>query len=144
MSAIAIPPTPVVTRRISLTPPTLGVALVRERGANAPLGGASELQLDVFETHGRPQIWRAHGLLRHRGVGRGRADRIVIEVDPISPTASELRVVPKSRHIGRWGVRRQQRYFDAAHAAADHLAHRLDARPRDDYTDSVAGVCSNM
>jgi hypothetical protein len=69
--------------------------------------------------------------LSGRLVGSGprltRFTRVEIEISSVSPHGLELRMLPRSRHIHGWGMRRQRRYFRLAHAAADHLQRVLTA-----------------
>jgi hypothetical protein len=69
--------------------------------------------------------------LRGRLVGSGarltRFARVDIEITSVCPHGLELRMLPRSLHIHRWGMRRQRRYFRLAHAAADHLQQVLTA-----------------
>jgi hypothetical protein len=47
--------------------------------------------------------------------------RVAVEVGSWSDRTSELRVIPRTRHLHLWGERRQRRYFARAHRAADAL-----------------------
>ncbi|MEY2474949.1 MAG: hypothetical protein QOG87_264 [Actinomycetota bacterium] len=49
--------------------------------------------------------------------------RVAVEVGTWSDRTSELRVIPRTRHLHLWGERRQRRYFARAHRAADDLVH---------------------
>jgi hypothetical protein len=117
------PPRPafeVVARRVNLAPavlqPLLDAAEVDGLVLDAPFA--------VHDTWPAPS-WRATGRLS------GPRTRIVIDVEPWTDTACQLRLRPVSRRVERWTGRRQRRFFDAAHAAVDDLLHGwLGAAPR--------------
>ena len=51
-----------------------------------------------------------------------RNARVRLEVAEWSDRECELRLIPRTRHLRLWTERRQRRYFEAAHRAADELA----------------------
>ncbi len=65
--------------------------------------------------------WRRPGRIVVHGWQLVRYTRIDIELLPWSPSDAELRVVPRSHRLARWGLRRRRRYFDVAHDAGDAL-----------------------
>jgi len=71
--------------------------------------------------------WQAGGRLIGAGPRLARFTRIDIEVRAASCDSAEVRLLPRSRHIHRWAARRQRRYFQLAHAAADRLEQVLSA-----------------
>src|SRR5688500_6066975 len=73
------------------------------------------LAAEAFERVDRlVEIWRAARVLN-------RVHRVEIEVARVAVDAAELRIVPWTARWPRWGSRRQRRYIEAAHAAADDL-----------------------
>jgi hypothetical protein len=60
------------------------------------------------------EIWRIARVLN--GV-----HRVEIEIARVAVDAAELRIVPWEARWPRWGPRRQRRYVEAAHAAADDV-----------------------
>jgi hypothetical protein len=71
------------------------------------------LAAEAFERVDRlVEIWRAARVLE-------RVHRVEIEVARVAVDVAELRIVPWTAHWPRWGNRRQRRYLEAAHAAAD-------------------------
>lgn len=113
------PPRPsfeVVARRVNLPPAVLQSLLDRARVDGLDLDGPFR----VHDTWPEPS-WRATGRLRDPKA------RVVIDVEAWSDSACELRVRPVSRRVGAWSGRRQRRFFDAAHWAADDLLHAWTA-----------------
>lgn len=118
----------VVTRRIpaSLTSLVRRLANVDETlpGGRLELDGWGALRLaGPFERRerGRPEEWRTWGRLTGHGPRLVPYARVDLAIAPWSEDACELRVVPRSHHLHKWGARRLRRYFLLAHAAADHL-----------------------
>jgi hypothetical protein len=123
---------PVVVRRIKTTPARVSHGIVGTGGppTRIALGGRGELRLD---SHGRPdpsdstQFWQIRSRLVGAGPRIALYSRVDIEIRPASSRSVELRLLPRSRHIHRWSTRRQRRYFELAHAAADRIAQLLAA-----------------
>ena len=115
-----------MTRRIHLPPGAV------EWFRSAPAGTAVEVARRprrVFRFDGpcapsrRGQIegWRRPGRIVMQGWHLVRYARVDVELLPWSPWDAELRVVPRSLRLARWGGRRRRRYFDVAHDAGDAL-----------------------
>ena len=142
-----VPPTwsdPGVTRRIGTTPGALAHRLEGDPGLQRiTLAGLGELRIDPPARSepagaadpwpaGAPPVglaepWHAGGRLVGAGPRLARSTRIDIEVRAASCDSAEVRLLPRSRHIHRWAARRQRRYFQLAHAAADRLEQVLSA-----------------
>jgi hypothetical protein len=88
-------------------------------------GGRLEITRPLQPVDGLLPTWRARGRLRGRGPRLVPFARVEIEIVARSPTTAAVRLLPVHRHPFRWGVSRQRRYFDLAHAAADHIARLL-------------------
>jgi hypothetical protein len=123
---------PVVVRRIKTPPSEVAQRIVweGEPPARVGLGRLGELRVGSHirsDGSGPGEVW----LIPSRLVGSGprivRFSRVDIEIRPASSQTVELRLLPRSRHIHRWGTRRHRRYFQLAHAAADQVAQRFAA-----------------
>ena len=68
--------------------------------------------------------WRTRGRLSFRRP-LARFARVNVEVAQWSDKVVELRLSPVTHHMSRWGERRQRRYFDEAHRAADDLVSAI-------------------
>jgi hypothetical protein len=105
----------VITRRVD-QPPGDDLPI----GRDFSLGRFGTLRLDgPFEHHG--EVWDARGRVIGRGPRLARYSRVEVVITPWSDDDYQLRVQPRSSFLPRWGERRQRRYFDLAHAAADRL-----------------------
>ncbi len=118
----------VITRRIDRTPAVLSRVLDRPNalpvGQDVSLGRRGSLRLDEPFEHRGPEdagTWETRGRVTGRGPRIARFSRVEVVIAPWSTDAAQLRVLPRSRFLARWGERRQRRYFDLAHAAADRL-----------------------
>src|SRR5829696_4876724 len=88
---------------------------------------AARLRLDsAFETAlatpTRSACWRARG---HVGARHRPPTSITVELSHWSEDVTEIRLRARSRRLRRWSARRQRRYFDASHEAADGLRRHL-------------------
>jgi hypothetical protein len=70
-----------------------------------------------------PAERRAHAQLR---TGRRTVEPVEVELGPWDRSAVEVRLRPLARRPERWGRRRQERYFDGAHAAVDALTRAIE------------------
>jgi hypothetical protein len=105
-------------------PVTPGTALAR--------GGESPIVFDgafhrVPTMLGAPPAWRAPARLEQR---RRCIARVEIELSIWDNFSTELLLRPTATHPERWGPGRTQRYFDAAHEAADATLLRLSEGAR--------------
>jgi hypothetical protein len=69
--------------------------------------------------------WRARA---HVGARHHPPTPITVELSTWSDDVTEIRLRARSRRLRRWSRRRQRRYFDASHEAADALRRHLIAR----------------
>ena len=90
---------------------------------------ATRLRLDgvfvsAIAAPARSACWRSRGHVspRHRPPAS-----ITVELTYWSDGVTEIRLRARSRRLGRWSSRRQRRYFDATHEAADGLRRHLIA-----------------
>jgi hypothetical protein len=94
------------------------------------LGAIGVLRVESWGCRGRCHDGEAlhlSGRLVGAGPRLARFTRVDIEISSVSPHTLELRMLPRSRHIHGWGIRRQRRYFGLAHAAADPLQQAFTA-----------------
>lgn len=101
-------------------------------GYSDSLGDCGTLRLDGrFDRGSRDlgDLWTARGRVVGRGPRLVLFSRVDVLVTPWSTDACELRVVPCSRSLHRWGARRLHRYWRLAHAAADLLLGVLRDAP---------------
>ena len=118
----------VITRRIDRPPEALarvlnhpGMLPVHE---DVSVGRRGSLRLDKPFEHlevDDADVWETTGRVIGRGPRIARYARVEVVIAPWSNAAYQLRVLPRSRFLPRWGQHRQRRYFDLAHAAADRL-----------------------
>lgn len=123
-----------VARRINRTPLVLGILsdpVPLAGGATLALATAGTLRLDAaFErSSSGADKWRSHGRLVGQGPRLVLFSRVEVLIAPWSRDACELRVIPRSRYLHRWGRRRLRRYWQLAHAAADALVPILLSAP---------------
>lgn len=78
----------------------------------------------VVGAHWPVPAYRAPAWLR---LTRRHWPAVVVEIELVSPTRAEVHLRPRSMRVANWSARRQRRYFDAAHRAADELAVLLEA-----------------
>ena len=123
--------TQTVRRLIDLPLPAVETVLVSPLlfgpGRATVLDDGGVLRIDdPFEPVGVWPVstWRATATLRRRAAIARRA-LVRIEVAEWSHGGCELTVVPVSRHVALWSVRRQRRYYTLAHDVADHLARSI-------------------
>lgn len=88
---------------------------------------ATRLRLDgdfvsAVAAPARSACWRARGHVSPRHRPR---KSITVELTCWSDDVTEIRLRARSRRLGRWSARRQRRYFDATHEAADGLRRHL-------------------
>jgi MFS family permease len=125
-----------VTRRVNRPWPTVERLLSDPEllpGCSVSLGACGALRLDGRidpSSGGTRDQWSACGRVVGRGPRLVRFSRIDVVITPWSSDACELRVVPRSRFVHRWGERRLRRYWRLAHAAADALLSALMSEPR--------------
>ena len=74
---------------------------------------------------GQLEGWRRSARIVVHGWCLVRFVRVDIELVPWSPWDAELRLVPRSLRLSRWGLWRRRRYFDMAHDAGDALRDAL-------------------
>jgi hypothetical protein len=119
-----------VTRRIDVPwaeiTPTL-TTLDTHRGNEIWLRDGAALRLDTpFSAQPDPmRQCSAGGRLIDRGSRLIWFRRVAVVVSAWSAQAVEVRVVPASTCLHRWGTRRLARYFRLAHDAADSIAELL-------------------
>lgn len=109
----------VVVRRIRQRPAAVEAAL-----DGIPLGATGWLRLEMpFERRMSEPVpgWHARGRLHGSSPSMARYTRVQIEVSALSAAECEMRLWPASERSFRWGRRRQRRYFELAHRAADQL-----------------------
>ncbi len=70
-------------------------------------------------------MWKARARLIGKGPRVGHCTRVEVELSPWSRTATQLRVTPRSSHVGYWSPRRSKRYFLLAHGAAKVLVEMV-------------------
>jgi hypothetical protein len=122
---------PVVTRAVDTTAESAAQRLASYE-AHYPhvrlgtFGGLRDLRCRSSRRSSYEMV-HARGRLVSAGPRLPRCARVDIEISATSSRTVELLVRPRSRHIHRWGTRRQRRYFRLAHAAADHLQRVLTA-----------------
>ena len=122
---------PLVIRAVDTTVGTAAQRLARyevqyRRVSLGAIGAVCDLMRRPSRCH-TAHVLRLSGRLVGSGARLTRFTRVDIEISPVSPHGLELRMLPRSRHIHGWGLRRQRRYFRLAHAAADHLQQVLTA-----------------
>lgn len=110
----------VITRRVD---PTAASPSRFGAGTELDLGPVGRLRLDepFVAADDDPGCWRARGRVIGRGPRLARYARVEVVLQPWSADTHQLRIVPRSPFLPRWGVRRRRRYYDLAHAAADRL-----------------------
>ena len=120
-----------VTRRADRTAASIDCLLATE--ATAPVaarllrasGGALRIEVPFSPSDALVPTWRATGRLYGSGPRLARFARVEIELSDYDASTYELQVRARCRHVWRWGRRRQRRYFDAAHRAADSIVAAL-------------------
>ena len=119
------PESAVVTRRIDLPPSLVGGTLdVLESGILRIDGGFSPVDawpLPMWRTAARVQV----------GTRVAGGTRVAIEISAWSHRACELRIVPVARNVGRWGTRRQRRFFTLVHDGADEVVRLIAEAAQD-------------
>lgn len=122
----------VVARRINRAPSSLEQQLLKPdllpvgRGLRLASGGTLRLDAPFERAIDGPEGgWRAHARLIGHGPRVVRYSRVDVVIAPWSDEVCELRVVPRSRRLHRWGTWRLRRYWRLAHDAADHLVPLL-------------------
>jgi hypothetical protein len=125
----------VIVRRIEQQPAALAQVLDRSGalpvGQDMSLGAQGRLRLDEPFEHRGPDVagtWETRGRVIGSGPRLARFARVDVVIAPWSTESAQLRVQAHSRFLPRWGERRQRRYFDLAHAAADRLVPILSDR----------------
>jgi hypothetical protein len=122
---------PGVTRRISASATRLAQRIDGDPGLRRiRVASRGELRVDEParpDPVGSTTRWHAGGRLVGAGPRLACSTRIEIEVSAASSDTVDVRLVPRSRHIHWWATRRQRRYFQLAHAAADELQQVLTA-----------------
>ena len=111
-----------IVRRVRVPPSAAGAA-ISELPSRHDLHVALDNEFTPAPTALVP-TWHTRGRLPFRRP-LARFARVSIEVAQWSDKVVELRLSPVSHHLGRWGERRQRRYFDVAHRAADDLVSAI-------------------
>lgn len=117
----------VVARRVDRWWPDVELALVEHPLDAVELDAGSARFGGRFRRTGASTL-TASARLYGRGLRLLRFTRVIVEVSAWADDHGELRVRPVSRGVGRWGARRQQRYFDLAHELADTLRAAVTTR----------------
>jgi hypothetical protein len=144
-----------VSRTVRLALPVATESAARMRAGSDPVraiglstGGRVQMELpfrrDEWHPLGRPDLApaRTYGAIYSRS--NRRFCDVEVELSPWSGTVSELSVSPTVRSAYRWSGRKLDRWFTAAHAAADSLSAQLLAQSLAhelvDFEDEVVAV----
>ncbi len=122
---------PLVIRAVDATAGTVTERLARHEAQHrrvslGAIGAVCDIRCRPSARH-TAEVLHLSGRLVDSGPRLTRFTRVDIEIWAVSPHTLELRMLPRSLRIHRWGTRRQRRYFRLAHAAADHLQQFLAA-----------------
>ena len=119
------PESAVVTRRIDLPPSVVGGVLDALGGGILRIDGGFS-PVDAWPV----PMWRAAARVQVGTRVAGVAG-VTIEVSAWSHHACELRIVPVARNVGRWGTRRQRRFFTLVHDGADEVVRLIAEAAQD-------------